>query len=174
MTGAARPPLDALTLAREVAAAVPDPELPMLTLADLGVLRDVGAEGGRVVVSLTPTYSGCPAMREMHLDVYRRLADAGFDDVEVRTVLSPAWSSDWITAAGRRKLADAGIAPPLPAPRAGTGPVPLTLTPARHEVACPRCGSGDTVQTSRFGATACRALYRCAACAEPFEHVKGI
>src|SRR5262249_36707425 len=112
-----------LALAREIAESVPDPELPMLTLADLGILRDVSANGDRVIVSLTPTYSGCPALAERRRDLTPRLGAAGLD-AEVRTVLSPAWSSDWITAAGRRKLAAAGIAPPLPAPPRG-GPFPL-------------------------------------------------
>ncbi|HUZ26007.1 MAG TPA: 1,2-phenylacetyl-CoA epoxidase subunit PaaD [Streptosporangiaceae bacterium] len=166
--------------ARAVAAAVPDPELPMLTLDDLGilrdvVLRDVTADGARVVVSLTPTYTGCPALREMSADVSRRLVAAGFAEVEVRTVLSPAWSSDWITAQGRRKLAAAGIAPPGPAPRrAAAGPVPLTLTTGRAGLACPSCGSSDTGLTAAFSATACKDLYRCRVCGEPFEHIKEI
>jgi ring-1,2-phenylacetyl-CoA epoxidase subunit PaaD len=161
-----------LALAREIAESVPDPELPMLTLADLGILREVSADGERVIVSLTPTYSGCPALAEMRGDLAGRLAAAGLH-AEVRMVLSPAWSSDWITAAGRRKLAAAGIAPPGPAPRRG-GPVPLALTPVRREVACPRCGAPGAQQTAAFSATACRALYRCVACGEPFEYVKEI
>ncbi|WP_031052841.1 1,2-phenylacetyl-CoA epoxidase subunit PaaD, partial [Streptomyces sp. NRRL WC-3774] len=110
-------PTDVLR-ARHVAEQVPDPELPMLTLADLGVLRGVEITGdGRVVASLTPTYSGCPAMAEMRADVAGRLRAAGFERVEIRTVLDPPWTTDWITAAGRRKLAEHGIAPPGPAPR---------------------------------------------------------
>ncbi|MGA3152704.1 MAG: 1,2-phenylacetyl-CoA epoxidase subunit PaaD [Streptosporangiaceae bacterium] len=162
-----------LALAREIAESVPDPELPMLTLADLGILREIRAEGTRVVVSLTPTYSGCPAMREMQQDVARRLTAAGLE-AEVRTVLSPPWSSDWITGEGRRKLAAAGIAPPQPAPRRGAGPVPLTLAPVRRDLACPRCGAEGALQTAAFSATACKALYRCAACGEPFEYIKEI
>ena len=173
-----------LRTAREIAAAVPDPELPMVTLADLGILRDVAAEDGQLVVTITPTYSGCPALREMAHDLRRRLSQAGFAEVTVRTALAPAWSSDWITAEGRRKLRAAGIAPPQAAPpqgvpadqgRARRGPVPLTLTAARREpVACPRCGSRDTTQTAAFGATACKALFRCETCREPFEYVKEI
>ena len=162
-----------LDAAREIAAAVPDPELPMVTVADLGILRDVAAEDGRVVVTITPTYSGCPALREIAHDLRHRLSRAGFAEVTVRTALAPAWSSDWITAEGRRKLRAAGIAPP----RAGPGreaPVPLTLTARREPVACPRCGSRDTTQTAAFGATACKALFRCEACREPFEYVKEI
>lgn len=159
--------------ARHIAATVPDPELPMLTLADLGVLRDVAlTEDGTVVASLTPTYSGCPAMAEMRADVAARLRDAGYPRVEIRTVLDPPWTSDWITPAGRRKLTEHGIAPPGPAPRGG--PVALVLSPTRHAVTCPRCGSGDTEETSRFAATSCKALWRCRACREPFEYVKEI
>jgi ring-1,2-phenylacetyl-CoA epoxidase subunit PaaD len=163
-----------LARARQLAGSVPDPELPMLTLGDLGILRDVGAVGDRVVVSITPTYLGCPALAEMGADVARRLADGGFADAEVRVVIAPPWSSDWITAAGRRKLAAAGIAPPGRVPRAAAGPVPLTLTAGRADVRCPACGSADTVLSAAFGATACRDLYRCRACREPFDHVKEI
>lgn len=122
--------------ARAVAEAVTDPELPMLTLADLGVLRDVEttASGG-VVVTITPTYSGCPALAEMRADLHRRLTEAGYTEVEVRTRLHPAWTTDWITERGRRKLAENGIAPPAAAPVAGgTGPVPLTLEIGRAHV----------------------------------------
>ncbi|HET9969375.1 MAG TPA: 1,2-phenylacetyl-CoA epoxidase subunit PaaD [Streptosporangiaceae bacterium] len=161
-----------LAAARAIAGAVPDPELPMVTVADLGILRDIGADGGRLVVTITPTYSGCPAMREIAHDLRRRLAAGGFTEVTVRTALAPPWSSDWITAEGRRKLREAGVAPPHPARR---GPVPLTLTTIRREpVTCPQCGSGSTTQTAAFGGTACKALYRCDSCREPFEYVKDI
>ncbi|MER5748455.1 1,2-phenylacetyl-CoA epoxidase subunit PaaD [Streptomyces sp. NPDC002088] len=163
--------------ARRIAAQVPDPELPMLTLADLGVLRDVEVTPeGTVVASLTPTYSGCPAMAEMRADVAARLRDAGYARVEIRTVLDPPWTTDWITPAGRRKLVEHGIAPPGAAPRrAASGPVPLVLSAIRRTaVPCPRCGSADTEETSRFAATSCKALWRCLACREPFEYVKEI
>jgi ring-1,2-phenylacetyl-CoA epoxidase subunit PaaD len=159
---------------RAVAETVTDPELPALTLADLGVLRDVRVEGGTVVVEITPTYSGCPAMGVMRADLVLALREAGFADVDVRTVLSPAWSTDWISAAGRRKLAAAGIAPPGVAPVRAPGPVPLSLGPTRRTADCPLCGSADTVELSEFGATACKALRRCRSCGEPFEHVKEI
>ncbi|WP_233515384.1 1,2-phenylacetyl-CoA epoxidase subunit PaaD [Marinitenerispora sediminis] len=160
--------------ARAVAAGVTDPELPMLTLADLGVLRGVrAAADGTVVVTITPTYSGCPALEAMRADLLTALRAAGFPRARVRTVLSPPWSSDWITPAGRRKLAEHGISPPGPARPAG-GPVPLALLPTRTAARCPRCGSADTEELSRFGATACRALLRCRSCREPFEHVKEI
>lgn len=160
--------------AREVAARVTDPELPMLTLADLGVLREVEVvEDGAVEVAITPTYSGCPAMATMRDDLVRSLTDAGFAEVRVRVALEPAWSTDRITARGRAALREAGISAPGPAPRR-SGPVPLTLAPVRRELTCPRCGSADVEVTSEFGSTACRALYRCRACAEPFDHVKEI
>jgi ring-1,2-phenylacetyl-CoA epoxidase subunit PaaD len=165
-----------LRAAREVAASVPDPEMPMMTLADLGILRRVTAEDGRVVVTITPTYSGCPALTEIARDLRYRLGQAGFADVIVRTELTPAWSSDQITPEGRAKLHAAGIAPPGQGTRRGSpGPVPLTLTAApREPVACPRCGSRDTEQTAAFGPTACTALFRCGTCREPFEYVKDI
>jgi ring-1,2-phenylacetyl-CoA epoxidase subunit PaaD len=163
-----------LARARQVAQSVPDPELPMLTLADLGILRDVAVTGTHVVVSLTPTYSGCPAIAEMRAELASRLAAAGFADVEVRTVLSPPWTSDFISPEGRRKLADAGIAPPRSLQKPDGGPVPLTLFARGPVVGCPACGSADTVRTAAFGGTACKDLYRCRACGEPFEHVKEV
>jgi ring-1,2-phenylacetyl-CoA epoxidase subunit PaaD len=157
-----------------VAAGVPDPELPMVTVADLGILRDVQEDGDTVTVVITPTYSGCPAMREIGDDLRRRLRGAGYRSVTVRTELSPPWTSDWITPAGRRKLAEAGIAPPKTIARQQpAGPIPLTLT-ARGAVPCPNCGSRQTQETARFSGTACKALYRCEQCREPFEQVKEI
>jgi ring-1,2-phenylacetyl-CoA epoxidase subunit PaaD len=159
-----------------VAAAVVDPELPVLTLADLGVLRDVRVDDDTVVVVLTPTYSGCPALDTMRDDVVAALGRAGYDRVEVRIELSPPWSSDDVSAAGRRKLAEAGIAPPGPATarRPPGSAIPITLRPAPVRLDCPRCGSADTVETARFGATACKSLHRCRSCGEPFEHFKAI
>jgi ring-1,2-phenylacetyl-CoA epoxidase subunit PaaD len=163
-----------LVQARQIAESVPDPELPMLTLADLGILRDVTMTGPHVVVSLTPTYSGCPALAEMRAELASRLAAAGFADVEVRTVLSPPWTSDFISPEGRSKLADAGIAPPRSLPEKTAGPVPLTLFARGPVLNCPACSSADTVRTAAFSGTACKDLYRCRSCAEPFEHVKEI
>lgn len=163
-----------MVTAHAVAATVTDPELPMLSLAELGVLREVSEVDGRVVVSITPTYTGCPAMDTMRDDLEHALRGAGYPDVEIRTVLSPAWTTDWITEAGRRKLAEAGIAPPGAAPVAAAGPIPLTLGAPVRRVRCPRCGGEDTEEMSRFGATACKALRRCRTCREPFEHVKEI
>jgi len=155
--------------ARAIVATVLDPEVPVLTIADLGILRDVTVdETGHVDVAITPTYSGCPAMDAIRSDVRSALAARGFDDVEVRLVLSPAWTTDWIGDAGRRKLLDYGIAPPQPrAPVVGDGPIALTLS-----VRCPRCGSPDTRELSRFASTACKSLWACNACAEPFDHFK--
>ena len=159
--------------ARSVAASVTDPEMPMLTLEDLGVLRDVESDGERVIVTITPTYSGCPAMATMRDDLMHRLRDEGFSDVEVRVSLHPAWSSDWITPRGRAALVEHGLSAPGPAP-SHDGPVALSLQPTRRTLSCPRCGSSHVELTSEFGPTACKALYRCMACLEPFEHVKEI
>jgi ring-1,2-phenylacetyl-CoA epoxidase subunit PaaD len=158
------------TTAYAVAAATPDPELPMLTVADLGILRAVDATAEGVVVTITPTYSGCPAVAEIGADVRRRLQRAGYRNVEVRLQLAPAWSSDWITEQGERKLTAAGVAPPSPA-RRNRGPVPLMLgrPPSPR---CPRCGSSRTRRTAEFSATACKSLHRCEQCSEPFEAVK--
>ncbi|MEV4704401.1 1,2-phenylacetyl-CoA epoxidase subunit PaaD [Actinoplanes sp. NPDC049316] len=163
-----------MVTAAAVAARVTDPELPLLTLADLGILRGVQEHAGEVVVTVTPTYSGCPAMQTIRDDLVRALTGAGYRRVEVRTALSPAWTTDWITEAGRAKLAAAGISPPGPAPRRPSGPVPLTLGAPRRDIACPHCGHTVTEEIAAFSATACRSLRRCPACREPFEHVKEI
>ena len=158
--------------ARAAVAAVVDPEMPMLTLDDLGVIRSVEERPDGVTVTITPTYSGCPAIEVMRDDIRAALAEAGFGPVAVRTVFAPAWSTDWISEAGRRKLAEAGIAPPGRAAAPSAGPVPLTLTAPAADVRCPRCGAPATEELSRFGPTACTALRRCLSCREPFEHVK--
>ncbi|MEU9110750.1 1,2-phenylacetyl-CoA epoxidase subunit PaaD [Streptomyces sp. NPDC048483] len=150
-----------------LAGSVPDPELPVLTLAELGVLRGVRLTSPhRVEVRLTPTYTGCPAIKAMSDDIERVLHENGIPEVEVRTVLSPPWTTDAITAEGRRKLAAFGIAPPRPTGPAG-GPVTVDLT-----IRCPNCGSTDTTLLSRFSSTACKALRRCETCREPFDHFK--
>ncbi|MFL5818177.1 MAG: 1,2-phenylacetyl-CoA epoxidase subunit PaaD [Conexibacter sp.] len=154
---------------RAAVAAVPDPEIPVLTIADLGILRDVAVEDGHVVVTITPTYSGCPAIDAIRDDVATVLRAHGVEDAEVRTVLSPAWSTDWMSEDGRRKLREYGIAPPGAAP-AGGGPSAAPLV--ELGVCCPRCGSFDVRELSRFGATACQAQYACRSCLEPFDHFK--
>ena len=148
-------------------AAVADPELRVLTIADLGILRGIDvAAGGRVTVTITPTYTGCPAMDVIRRDIVAAARAAGSAEVEVRTELSPPWNTDWISADGRAKLAAAGIAPPT-GRRAAPATVALTLT-----MRCPLCGSPDTEELSRFGSTACKSLWRCRACREPFDAVK--
>ena len=153
----------------EIAASVLDPEVPVLTIEDLGILRavdDRGPEDGGVTVTITPTYSGCPAMDSIRDDVLTAFRDAGRDDVRVEFVLAPAWTTDWMSEAGKRKLLEYGIVPPRPRdPRR----VPLVLT-----LRCPQCGSPDTRELSRFGSTACTSLWVCNACREPFDHFKAI
>lgn len=161
---------DAVQRARALVAGVPDPELPVLTIEDLGMLRDVAIDEGRVIVTITPTYSGCPAMDTIRADVETALRADGFSDVVVRTALAPAWTTDWMSEAGKRKLLDYGIAPPDRAtPVPSRLPVPVTLS-----VRCPQCGSPDTRELSRFGSTACKALWTCTACLEPFDRFKAI
>lgn len=156
------------TEALRLAGEVPDPELPQISLADLGVLRGVRERAdGQVDVQLTPTYTGCPAVETMATDIREALATVGHTRVHVETVLAPAWTTDDITAEGRRKLAEAGIAPPRSGGPAADGPVPLALA-----IRCPNCGSTDTELLSRFSSTACKALRRCTSCREPFDHFK--
>lgn len=150
--------------ARRVAAAVEDPELPFVTIEDLGILREVQvSDEGKVTVVVTPTYSGCPATEVIRDSIVSALADTGFDDAEVKTVFSPAWSTDDITAAGRRKLEAAGIAPPRPLAEA-----------ADSRILCPRCRQASARTVSEFGSTACKALMVCDRCGEPFDHFKEI
>ncbi|MDP9798859.1 ring-1,2-phenylacetyl-CoA epoxidase subunit PaaD [Catenuloplanes nepalensis] len=149
-----------MVTALAAASEVVDPELPFVTIAELGILRAVEERDGRVTVTITPTYTGCPAVSAIRDDVRSALATAGFPDVAVETRLNPPWTTEWISEDGRRKLADAGIAPPQRRPL-------LTIS-----VRCPRCGSPETEELSRFGSTACTSLWRCRACAEPFPRVK--
>jgi ring-1,2-phenylacetyl-CoA epoxidase subunit PaaD len=148
-----------------VAAGVVDPEIPVLSIADLGVLRDVTVADGRVEVVITPTYSGCPAMNMIALEIELALERAGIRNSKVRTVLSPAWTTDWMSDDGRRKLREYGIAPPQAASsrRALFGV---------QQVECPQCGSVDTELLSEFGSTSCKALWRCKNCREPFDYFK--
>jgi ring-1,2-phenylacetyl-CoA epoxidase subunit PaaD len=166
-------PADAASAAAwDVAARVTDPEVPVLTIEDLGVLRSVRSDGHRVEVVLTPTYSGCPAIEQMRDDVILQLTAAGYGAVDVSFTLSPAWTTDWMSEAGRAKLERYGIAPPNGAashPGAGVrrGPIPVALA-----VKCPRCGSLRTREVSRYGSTSCKALYECGECLEPFDFFK--
>lgn len=151
----------------EVAASVPDPEIPCLTVADLGILRSVEIEDGVAVARLTPTYSGCPAVVAIELAVEAALRDAGFEP-RIERVMSPAWTTDWITDEGREKLRAFGIAPPVNASNS------VRALFGETQVECPKCGSPDTKRISEFGSTPCKALYRCEACKEPFDYFKCI
>jgi ring-1,2-phenylacetyl-CoA epoxidase subunit PaaD len=144
----------------ELLAEVVDPEIPVLTIADLGVLRGVSVEDGAVTVTITPTYSGCPALGVIEEDIVSVLTSAGFDRVTVDTTYSPAWTTDWMSADAKRKLNDYGIAPPLDA--------------GIDSVLCPQCSGADTSVVSEFGSTACKALRVCAQCGEPFDYFKRI
>lgn len=155
-----------LQRAWDVLGTVPDPEVPVLSLRDLGIVRDVREGEGGLEVVLTPTYSGCPATEVIADSVRQAMAEAGFGPVTVRHQLAPAWTTDWISDEGRRKLREYGIAPP--------GAAANTISIRGRNVECPHCGSGETERLSAFGATACKALYRCLSCREPFEHFKPI
>ena len=162
--------IDAIARARAVLEGVADPEIPVLSLVDLGIIRSIdAAEDGGLRVGVSPTYSGCPATAVIRADVVTALQHAGFARVQVHDVLSPPWTSDWISAAGRDKLAAYGIAPPPVA-------VASVRALAGHEpsVSCPRCGSSDTELLSEFGSTPCKALHRCRSCLEPFDRFKCI
>jgi len=141
---------------RTVVASVVDPEIPVLTIDDLGVLRSVETEGAQVIVTITPTYSGCPAMRQIEDDIATALSRQGVESFEVRVTHKPAWSTDWVSEEGHRKLAEFGIAPP-------TG---------ESEVLCPRCEADNPRMVARFGSTACKALMVCSSCGEPFGYFK--
>ncbi|NEN04283.1 phenylacetate-CoA oxygenase subunit PaaJ [Diaminobutyricibacter tongyongensis] len=150
-----------------IAAAVADPEVPVLTIDDLGVLRSITVGENDVAVSITPTYSGCPAMESIRDDVVTALNDAGFENVVVNITLSPAWTTDWISAEGKEKLERFGIAAPSGRASAAGGPVRM-----RMSVKCPQCQSLNTRELSHFGSTSCKALYQCLDCLEPFDYFK--
>lgn len=143
---------------REAVARVVDPEIPVLTIDDLGILRGISLEDDTMVCTITPTYSGCPAMRRIEEDIQEVLGRLGFDNAIVRTVYQPAWTTDWISEEGHRKLAEFGIAPPTP----------------EQSVVCPRCDTGNPRLIARFGSTACKALMVCSSCGEPFDYFKQI
>ena len=157
--------IDLRQRAWNAAARVVDPEIPVLTIADLGVLRDVAVTDGRVEVAITPTYSGCPAMNMIALEIELALAREGILHSRVHTVLSPAWTTDWMSEEGRRKLREYGIAPP---PAASSRRALFGV----QQVECLQCGSGNTEVLSEFGSTSCKALWRCKSCREPFDYFK--
>ena len=157
--------------ALEAIGTVPDPEVPAISVVELGIVRDVVvSDAGEVTVTITPTYSGCPAMFEIESDIRTALVAAGASRVEMRTVLSPAWTTDWIGPEAREKLRAYGIAPPGRAEPEGL----ITLTRARQAVACPFCGSKETELRSEFGSTACKAIHVCRSCRQPFDEFKAI
>ncbi len=160
------------TRAWEIAASVVDPEIPVLTIEDLGVLRSVDEDGDRVRVELTPTYSGCPAIDAMRDDVRAALLAGGYTDVEVRMVISPAWTTDWMSEDGKRKLREYGIAAPNGRAPVHGGGAHGARVALRMAVKCPRCDSLDTRELARFGSTSCKALYECRSCLEPFDFFK--
>ena len=152
---------------------VPDPEVPALSVRDLGIVRDVLDLGDSIEIVLTPTYSGCPATEVIERSVLDAIAAAGLGPARVTLRRAPAWTTDWMSEAGKRKLRDYGIAPPGPALAEGEQPIRIVGRRA-DAVDCPRCGSPRTERLSAFGSTACKSLYRCLACREPFEHFKPI
>ncbi|CAM3483891.1 1,2-phenylacetyl-CoA epoxidase subunit PaaD [Halomonas lysinitropha] len=147
---------------------VKDPEIPALSIWDLGILRDIERHGERIIVTITPTYSGCPAMDTITEDIKSALDAKGYENLEVKLQLSPAWSSEWMSPEGRRKLRNYGVAPPEDADASEDG-----LTPDAHAL-CPHCGSRETRMLSEFGSTACKALFQCQACKETFDYFKKI
>lgn len=154
--------------------AVPDPEIPVVSVVDLGIVRDAQWEGDELVVTVTPTYSGCPATAVISNDIEEALHRRGVENVHIKTQLSPAWTTDWITDAAREKLKNYGIAPPAEGAANG-GPTPLACAGALKApavVACPHCGSTKTEEVSRFGSTPCKASWRCTECLEPFDYFK--
>jgi len=145
-----------------------DPEVPVLSILDLGIVRDVKAEGNKVTVVITPTYSGCPAMDVIRMNIRMRLLEKGYETVDVQTVLSPAWTTDWMTEKGKNNLRAYGIAPPTPVQQV----CHPGLFHREEAIACPRCHSHHTTLISEFGSTACKSLYRCEDCKEPFDYFK--
>ena len=154
---------------KEILHVVKDPEIPVISLEELGVLRHVAVDGDRITVTITPTYSGCPAMTEMENDIIRVLRENGAANVEVKTVLSPAWTTDWIPDEAKEKLRDYGIHPPE-----SESVDKAALLGKVRQLKCPRCGSDNTIMKSQFGSTACKALFQCQDCLEPFDYFKCI
>lgn len=154
--------------ALEILESVKDPEVPVLSVVELGVVRGVEVQGNAVMVTLTPTYSGCPAMQVIEDDIRSALLSEGFSEVRIRTVYAPAWTTEWMSPAAREKLRAYGIAPPGPVPADDLVPLGRTI----RTVACPFCGSPNTTTESEFGSTACKSLHVCQACRQPFEHFK--
>jgi ring-1,2-phenylacetyl-CoA epoxidase subunit PaaD len=149
---------------------IPDPEIPVISIVELGVARKVELNKNEVIVSITPTYTGCPAMNVFEQDIVSFLTEKGFKRVEIRTIWSPPWTTDWISDEALEKLKNYGIAPPVK----GSADKGTLFSAGPKEVQCPKCGSGETKVISQFGSTACKALYSCNSCKEPFEYFKCI
>lgn len=148
---------------------IPDPEIPVISIVELGVIRDIKIDGKDIEVKITPTYSGCPAMKQMEDDVRKKLKEEGFENIKINTVYTPAWTTDWLSKEAKQKLQDYGIAPP----EESTSDKSF-LTGKKRSVTCPRCKSTDTIMVSQFGSTACKALYKCNNCLEAFDYFKCI
>ncbi|MFL5752217.1 MAG: 1,2-phenylacetyl-CoA epoxidase subunit PaaD [Bacteroidia bacterium] len=148
---------------------IPDPEIPVISIVELGVIRDMQVEGKKIEVTITPTYSGCPAMKQMEDDIVKVLKENGFEDVKIKTTYTPAWTTDWMSERAKEKLRKYGIAPPEE-----TTSDKSFLTGKTKNIKCPRCGSTNTRLISQFGSTACKALYQCQDCLEPFDYFKCI
>ncbi|HNP53114.1 MAG TPA: phenylacetate-CoA oxygenase subunit PaaJ [Ferruginibacter sp.] len=151
---------------------ITDPEIPVLTIIDMGIVRDVQLEDDKVTVTITPTYSGCPAMDMIALNIRLHLIANGLKNIEVISVLSPAWTTDWMTESGKKKLQAYGIAPPQQQTKYGSERLNKLLFETDQHVVCPRCHSTHTQLLSQFGSTACKALYQCNDCKEPFDYFK--
>ena len=148
---------------------IPDPEIPVISIVELGVIREVKPDGKKIEVIITPTYSGCPAMKQMEADVRKKLLEKGFEEVRITTVFNPAWTTDWMSETARKKLQDYGIAPPEESTNDKS-----FLTNKPKFITCPRCKSKNTILISQFGSTACKALYKCNECLEAFDYFKCI
>jgi ring-1,2-phenylacetyl-CoA epoxidase subunit PaaD len=159
-----------LEVARAALATIPDPEIPAISITELGIVRGLAMNDDRIEVTITPTYSGCPAMAAIAEDVIAKLREIGFSEVKVKTVLSPAWSTDWIDASAHARLRACGIVPPHSLSDTDTHRIRFFT----RAVGCPRCDSRNTERLSEFGSTACKAIYRCLACREPFDVFKPI
>jgi ring-1,2-phenylacetyl-CoA epoxidase subunit PaaD len=161
---------EVLEKARQAVGSVCDPEIPSLSIMDLGIVRSIDDRDGELVVKITPTYSGCPALHTIEREIREALRHAGIPNFRIEKTLTPAWTTEWITENGRKKLSEAGIAPP--------GAVmdirPVILELVTHQVECPQCGSHDTTVTSEFGSTSCKAFYHCSECLSTFEYFKPI
>jgi ring-1,2-phenylacetyl-CoA epoxidase subunit PaaD len=160
-------PTNDLLHIKEILSQVTDPEIPVLTIEDLGVLREVSQNDEQLIITITPTYSGCPAMQMIETEIYTALKNAGYENVLVKSVLSPPWTTDWLSESGRKKLEEYGIAPPLHS----SADKKVLLGMNKH-IRCPRCKSENTEMKSQFGSTACKALYVCSDCKEPFDYFK--